>query len=77
VSGEDPGWDYRWLDASNERELDALGALGWDLVLSVPDADGDRLCLKRPRLTFRERVTLDQKRRVYAERGVPLPEAER
>lgn len=77
MSGEDPGWDYLWLDASNEGELDALGAHGWEIVLSVPDADGDRFCLKRPRLTFRERVTLDQKRHVYAARGVALPEVER
>lgn len=78
MSGEDPGWDYRLLDLSNEAELDRLGAEGWEIVATTPGTAGSfRLCLKRPRPTLRERVTLDQKRRVYAEHGIPLPEGER
>ncbi len=77
MSGEDPGWDYHWLDWKDEEGLIALGAHGWELAATLPGVSGEpggRLCLKRPRPSFRERVTLDQKRHVYASRGVALPE---
>lgn len=77
MNGEEPGWEYHWLDAGDDGQVAALGAKGWELAATVPGAAGGRLCLKRPRPTFRERVTLDQKRHVYTSRGVALPEDER
>jgi hypothetical protein len=77
MSGEHPTWEYRWLDAADEGELDRLGARGWEIAATLPGATGTRLCLKRQGPGFRERVTLDQKRHVYATFGVALPEDER
>lgn len=55
-------WEYRvtpWLD---EAGLNRLGIDGWELVAVA----GGQCYLKRSRPDFRERVTLDQKRRYYA-----------
>lgn len=75
MSGEQPGWEYRWLDATDDARLASLGARGWEVVAT--SADTTRLLLKRARPTFRERVTLDQKRHVYRSAGFALPEDDR
>ncbi len=79
MDGEHPGWHYRLIDAYDDSTLSSLGAQGWEVVATGPGTSrsGARLCLKRARPTFRERVTLDQKRHVYAAHGIPLPEGER
>ncbi len=74
MSGEQPGWDYQWLDATDESRLASLGARGWEVVAA--SADAARLLLKRAKPTFRERVTLDQKRHVYGSAGVAFPEGD-
>ena len=75
MSGEQPGWDYQWLDATDEPRLSSLGERGWEVVAA--SADAARLLLKRAKPTFRERVTLDQKRHVYKTSGVAFPEGDR
>lgn len=67
MSGEHSTWEYTIeIDATPER-LNDLGRAGWELV-SVEH----RTCyFKRARLSFKERVTLDQKRRYYATWGRP------
>lgn len=77
MSAEHAGWEYRWVDADAEDDIAALGERGWDMVTSVSWTDRPRVCLRRPRQTFRERVTLDQKRHVYHALGLPLPEDDR
>ena len=62
MSAEHTTWEYRVSNHVSERELNDLGADGWELA-GVTDG---QIVLKRPRLPFRERVTLDQKRRYYA-----------
>lgn len=57
-------WEYRTSENLSEADLNELGLDGWELVGVV----GITFFLKRPRLSFREQVTLDQKRRYYADR---------
>ena len=67
-------WEYRTVDVLDPRmDLNALGREGWELVGTFADNGVPMHCFKRPGLDFRERVTLDQKRRVYEERGLPYP----
>ncbi len=76
MSGEAPTWEYHAVDALDPAlDLDALGRDGWELVAALERRGAPTLYFKRPGHDFRERVTLDQKRRLYAERGLPLPEA--
>ncbi|HEY8446680.1 MAG TPA: hypothetical protein VIL01_06185 [Thermomicrobiales bacterium] len=63
-------WEYRMVGAVSEEELNALGAEGWELVAVSGYGVDPTLYLKRPVLDFRERVTLDQKRRYYASWGL-------
>jgi len=64
-----PGeWEYLTVAADEAGDLNALGRDGWELV----GADNGKLYFKRPTLSFRERLTLDQKRHVYGMKGVPL-----
>jgi hypothetical protein len=68
-----PGqWEYLSIAEQEAGDLNALGDQGWELV-GVSDG---RLYFKRPIVSFRERVTLDQKQHYYAMLGVPL-EAEK
>ena len=55
-------WEYRVVTDRTEESLNSLGEVGWELV----GVDANALYLKRPRLSYREQVTLDQKRRYYA-----------
>ena len=61
-------WEYYMASgAVDAPTLDALGAAGWELVGVGPEGV---LYFKRPALDFRERVTLEQKRRYYGVWGV-------
>lgn len=63
-------WEYLSLPESERDRLADLGREGWELAAAAP-ADGEtRLYLKRPCLGLRERVTLEQRSRVYASRGL-------
>jgi hypothetical protein len=65
-------WEYLAIAEQEAGDLKALGEQGWDLV----GVSNGRLYFKRPAMSFRERVTLDQKRDVYHWKRVPLPEEE-
>ena len=70
-------WEYRTVDVLDPGpDLDALGREGWELVAAAAISGVPRLYFKRPAPTFRERVTLDQKRAVYARAGLALPDVE-
>jgi hypothetical protein len=63
VSGENhQRWEYRVASDLDELTLNGLGEEGWELV----GVDRGSCYLKRPALSFRERVTLDQKQCYYA-----------
>jgi hypothetical protein len=63
-------WEYH--KSRDEEELEALGREGWELVAVLPGSQGADpiLYFKRPAPDFRERVTLDQKRRYYNLMGI-------
>jgi hypothetical protein len=47
-------WEYRWITPNRtvfQKELDAAGKDGWDLVSATPDVGGDRMSavLRRPK----------------------------
>jgi hypothetical protein len=65
-------WEYLTLIERDDADLNALGAEGWELT----GVSETKLYFKRPAISFRERVTLDQKRYVYGMMRVPLPESE-
>ena len=73
----DRTWEYRTADPLDPAlDLDALGREGWELVAAAAITGVPTLYFKRPAPTFRERVTLDQKRAVYARAGLALPDEE-
>lgn len=62
-------WEYRIAVGLDEAALNALGAEGWELVAVTGEtlgSDSPTLFFKRPGLSFRERVTLEQKQRYFA-----------
>jgi hypothetical protein len=61
-------WEYLTVAEQEAGDLNPLGAEGWELV----GVNSGRLYFKRPLPSFRERVTLDQKRHVYGQFGFPL-----
>lgn len=66
-------WEYlilRELEADQAR-LSALGQDGWELVNRGMQSEEPVLYFKRPLLTFRDVVTLDQRRAYYASPGRP------
>jgi hypothetical protein len=63
-------WEYLTLPESDRDRLARLGSDGWELAATGGDADGRLLYLKRPALDLRERVTLDQRRRLYESLGL-------
>ena len=76
MAGPDRTWEYRTVDVLDPAlDLDALGRDGWELVTAAITGV-QTLYFKRPGPTFRERVTLDQKRAVYARAGLALPDEE-
>ena len=79
MAGDGAGWEYRTADGLDPAlDLDGLGREGWELVAAGAGAGGEGrvLYFKRPAPGLRERVTLDQKRRVYAAAGLALPDVE-
>lgn len=81
MTGERQIWEYRSLAAADsvpalDLHLDALGRDGWELVAVLPVDGTPTLYFKRPGPDFLERVTLDQKRALYARLGLALPDAE-
>ncbi len=73
MSGEVQTWEYLTVLADRAPDLAALGHEGWELVATA-GAAGDALYFRRPGLTFRERVTLEQRRAVYEQAGRTLPQ---
>ena len=74
MSGPLQTWDYLVVPTDPAPDLARLGREGWEFVgTGVSPGGPTSLYFKRPALDFRERVTLDQKRRAYAHFGVPLP----
>jgi hypothetical protein len=66
-------WEYLVVQAT--VDLNALGTQGWELVAVIPARDGiASYYLKRPAPSFRDHVTLDQKRRYYGLLGIPMTE---
>lgn len=68
-----PSWEYKLVSRELITGLDPLGAEGWEVVSDNKDLD--ILILKRPGLTFQEQVTLDQRRRYFAEWGIDIDAA--
>lgn len=68
--GDDPAaWEHLVEREPDQARLSALGAEGWELV-TVRDVGGEaRAYLKRPALSFRERVTLEQRDAYYGRQG--------
>jgi hypothetical protein len=58
-------WEYRIEAGADAARLDALGQDGWELAA----IDGGAFYFKRPRPSFTEQVTLDQRERVFAARA--------
>ena len=74
MCGPTATWEYLVLWERDGPDLDALGREGWELVGVAGDDGTARLSFKRPGLAFRERVTIDQKRRHYASWGKTVDE---
>jgi hypothetical protein len=55
-------WEYHVSMDLSEGSLNQLGTSGWELV----SVENGTYYFKRPLPSFREQVTLDQKRRYYA-----------
>lgn len=64
-SNESITWEYGVLDSDQVEDLDHFGIAGWEFVGSVRDKK-TWLIMKRPGLSFREQVTLDQRRKYFA-----------
>jgi hypothetical protein len=63
-------WEYLTIPEAQRSRLGELGADGWELVAAGGSASEPVLYLKRPAPSFRERVTLAQRREVYRSRGL-------
>jgi hypothetical protein len=63
-------WEFLSILACEADRLAELSRTGWELVAAVATDGATRLYLKRPRPGLRERVTLEQRARVYASRGI-------
>ena len=74
MSGREHPTSWEYLTATNldQTRLNELGADGWELA----GIERGEFFLKRPRLSFREQVTLEQKQRYYALWNVRPNEAE-
>jgi len=62
-------WEYHIVRGN--ATLTELGQQGWELVAVIAyNTDEPTFYFKRPTVTFRDRVTEEQKRRYYQQRGV-------
>ncbi len=68
MSRETQTWEYLTAAADPAPDLAALGREGWELVATAGDPRGT-LYFRRPGLSFRERVTMEQRRHVYEQAG--------
>ena len=68
--GEQPKIEYVILPEEERARLLELGGEGWELVAIGGPPEARFLYLKREGLDFRERVTLDQRRRYYESLGL-------
>jgi hypothetical protein len=63
VSGnQHPTWEYISAADLSTDALNEFGQAGWELVA----VENRVFYMKRPRISFKEQVTLDQKQRYYA-----------
>jgi hypothetical protein len=65
---EPPRWEYQTAADLSTDALNRFGEEGWELVA----VENRVFYFKRPRIGFKEQVTLDQKRRYYAQWNVPV-----
>lgn len=61
-------WEFRTIDAGDEASLRNLGDEGWELV----SAHAGTWILKRQAIDFRDRVTMDQRRRYFAQWDIDI-----
>ncbi len=66
--------EYRRVDQADVATIDQALADGWEIAAALGPAAGNALYLRRPRLSFRDRVTLDQRTAVYQRRANSLAE---
>ena len=72
MSHQDPAsWEYRVIEIDSITALNTYGAEGWELLGSV-DKEKTLLVLGRRGLSFREQVTLDQRRRYFASWNIDI-----
>lgn len=69
-------WEYRI--ATSQAEVERLGGEGWGIVavVAAPDNGTHTYYLGRTAQSFRDRVTLEQKRRYYASVGKTMTEGD-
>ena len=65
-------WEYLTIPENERDRLGELGEQGWELAAAGGGPDEPTLYLKRPALSFRERVTLEQRRHYYRSRGLDV-----
>lgn len=61
-------WEYLTVRSDAVDDLNELGRQGWEMA-GVSGTAVPMLYFKRPAADFRTRVTLDQKRRAFADAG--------
>jgi hypothetical protein len=74
ANAERPTFEYLVLPEASSGRLGELGRVGWELVGQGGPSEAPVLYLKREGPDFRERVTLDQRRRYYESLGLDLRE---
>ncbi|MFN8590069.1 MAG: hypothetical protein U0031_01325 [Thermomicrobiales bacterium] len=66
-----PGaWEYLTIPETERDRLTALGQDGWELVAVGGNAGEQRLYLKRPAPSLRERATTEQRVHYYRSLGL-------
>lgn len=66
MSGERQGtWEYRAEPTPGLDRLNELGAEGWELI----GIDAGAFYLKRPALSFKDRVAMEQRAHYFANRN--------